>query len=100
MPGGIPPADADQALRHGHGKSLCDRAIPIISFFIQPSILRAKPRFINSTVYEEAYFISKHRLQLEHDFDWNNIEILDEEPCYNKRLISEMFFILKNKKQS
>ena len=56
-----------------------------ISFFIQPSILRAKPRFINSTVYEEAYFISKHRLQLEHDFDWNNIEILDEEPCYNKR---------------
>jgi len=42
------------------------------------------------------YVITKHRLQMNHDFDWNNIQILDEEPCYYKRLISEM----KDKKQN
>ena len=32
-----------------------------------------------------------------HDFDWNNIQILDEESCHNKRLISEMLNIKKQK---
>jgi len=36
-------------------------------------------------------------LQHEHDFDWNNTEILDEEEVYNKRLISEMLNIKKQK---
>jgi len=39
--------------------------------------------------------ITNHRLQLNHEFDWNNIPILDEEPCYYKRLISEMINIKK-----
>jgi len=41
--------------------------------------------------------IKNHRSQLSHDFDWNNIQILDEEPIYNKCLVSE---ILNIKKQS
>ena len=43
--------------------------------------------------------ITKHKLQITHDFDWNNIQILDEELCYNKRLISEMLNIKKQKKK-
>ncbi|EFN60538.1 hypothetical protein EAG_15774, partial [Camponotus floridanus] len=27
------------------------------------------------------------------DFDWANISVLDEEPCYKRRLISEMIHI-------
>jgi len=41
--------------------------------------------------------ITEYRLDSEHDFDWNNIEILDEEPCYSKRLISEILYIKKQK---
>jgi len=36
--------------------------------------------------------ISTHRLQ-DHDFDWNNIHILDNEPSWYKRIISEMIHI-------
>ena len=36
-------------------------------------------------------------MRMTHDFDWNNIQILDKEPCYNKRLISEMLNIKKQK---
>jgi len=40
--------------------------------------------------------ITDHRMQSEYDFDWNNVKILDEEPCYGKRcLISEMIHIKK-----
>jgi len=41
--------------------------------------------------------ITEHKLQCNHDFQWDNIKILDEEPCYRKRLISEMFYIKKQK---
>ncbi|KYN10217.1 hypothetical protein ALC57_17657 [Trachymyrmex cornetzi] len=37
--------------------------------------------------------ITEHRLQKEHDFDWDSVAILDEEPHYRKRLISKMIFI-------
>jgi len=37
--------------------------------------------------------ISEHRLELGHEFDWANTEILDIEKAYNKRLISEMIYI-------
>ena len=37
--------------------------------------------------------ITEHRLQKDHDFDWDNVIILDEEPDYRKKLISEMIFI-------
>jgi len=41
--------------------------------------------------------ITDHRLLHKHDFDWDNVQILDEETNYNKRLISEMIFIKKQK---
>jgi len=32
-------------------------------------------------------------LQFEHEFDWDDVEILDSERYLGKRLISEMMFI-------
>jgi len=37
--------------------------------------------------------ITEHRLQFNHDFDWEDVEILDVERNFNKRLISEMINI-------
>jgi len=39
--------------------------------------------------------ITEH--QHSHDFDWENMKILDKEIHFNKRLISEMIFIKKQK---
>ncbi|KYN06043.1 hypothetical protein ALC62_03043, partial [Cyphomyrmex costatus] len=39
--------------------------------------------------------ISDHCIEKNHDFNWDNVEILDIEPFYNKRLISEMVHIKK-----
>jgi hypothetical protein len=39
--------------------------------------------------------ITDHRMQYNHDFDWNNVEILDHERYYYKRLVSEMLHIGK-----
>jgi len=36
--------------------------------------------------------ITDHRIISSHDFDWNNVKILDEKN-FNKRLISEMINI-------
>ncbi|KAG5344393.1 SETMR methyltransferase, partial [Acromyrmex charruanus] len=38
--------------------------------------------------------ITEHRIEFEHDFDWENVTILDEECFLNKRLISECLHIL------
>ena len=32
--------------------------------------------------------ITEHRLQYDHDFQCDKVKILDEEPCFKKRLIS------------
>jgi len=37
--------------------------------------------------------ISDYRMQLIHEFDWKNVEILDQERYVSKRLISEMIHI-------
>ncbi|EZA51854.1 hypothetical protein X777_09608, partial [Ooceraea biroi] len=37
--------------------------------------------------------ISAHKLESGHDFNWNDVKILDEERSYNKRLVSEMINI-------
>jgi len=42
--------------------------------------------------------ITEHRLQFNHDFDWEGVEILDVERNFNKRLISEMINIKCQKK--
>jgi len=49
----------------------------------------------NST---QTSVITDHRLQSNHDFDWDSVEILDEEINYKKRLISEMVYIKKQKR--
>jgi len=41
--------------------------------------------------------ITDHRLQFKHEFDWDNVRVVDQEPNYHKRLISEMIFIKKQK---
>jgi len=37
--------------------------------------------------------ISIRRLQEDHEIDWNDIHILDNEPSWYKRIISEMIHI-------
>jgi len=39
--------------------------------------------------------ISNHRLETNHEMNWNDIKIVDNEPSYSKRLISEMIHIKK-----
>lgn len=39
--------------------------------------------------------ISEHRLSENHDFDWDNVQILDKESSFKKRSISEMLHIKK-----
>jgi len=39
--------------------------------------------------------ITDHRLHMNHDFDWDNVEILNGEINYKKRFVSEMIFIKK-----
>jgi len=39
--------------------------------------------------------ITEHRLNLNHDLEWDNIKIIDNERSYHKRLISKMVHIKK-----
>lgn len=39
------------------------------------------------------FVITDHRINYNHNFKWKDIKILDNEPSYNKRLISEMVHI-------
>jgi len=48
----------------------------------------------NST---QSSVVTDHRLEFDHEFDWNNVEILDEERNYSKRLISEMIHIKRQR---
>ncbi|KYN35068.1 hypothetical protein ALC56_10601 [Trachymyrmex septentrionalis] len=41
--------------------------------------------------------ITDHRRQLDHEFQWDEVVILDEEPCYRRCLVSEMLNIKKQK---
>ena len=41
--------------------------------------------------------ISEHRIDNNHDFYWKNVQILDKEPNYFKRLVSEMIHIKKRR---
>jgi len=41
--------------------------------------------------------ITNHRIDLNHEFEWNNVRVLDEETNYKKRLISEMIHIKRQK---
>ena len=37
--------------------------------------------------------VSQHQINFNHEFDWNNVLIVDSESDYKKRLISEMIHI-------
>jgi len=41
--------------------------------------------------------VSKHTLECNHSFDWENVRILDFEQNYHKRMISEMIHIKTQK---
>ncbi|KYN22492.1 hypothetical protein ALC57_05103, partial [Trachymyrmex cornetzi] len=41
--------------------------------------------------------ITNYRVNCNHEFNWNKVSILDKEHSYNKRLISEMVYIKKQK---
>ena len=41
--------------------------------------------------------VTDHRIEFNHDFDWENVQILDHEKFLNKRLISEKTHILMQK---
>jgi len=41
--------------------------------------------------------ISEHILNFKHNFNWDNVKILDREPNWHKRLISEMLHIKEQK---
>jgi len=50
---------------------------------------------INKNTGNSPTVITNHRIQYNHNFDWNNVKILDKELFYKKRLISEMVHIKK-----
>ncbi|KYN30037.1 hypothetical protein ALC57_00480, partial [Trachymyrmex cornetzi] len=39
--------------------------------------------------------VAEHQVQFDHNFDWDNVKVLDIEPFFHKRLTSEMIFIKK-----
>ncbi|KYN50362.1 hypothetical protein ALC62_15472, partial [Cyphomyrmex costatus] len=41
--------------------------------------------------------ITNHRIENNYNFNWENVKILDIEPSYNKRLISEILHIKRQK---
>ncbi|KYN08181.1 hypothetical protein ALC62_00836 [Cyphomyrmex costatus] len=41
--------------------------------------------------------ITDHCINYDHNINWNDIKILDSEPSYNKRLVSEMIHIKRQK---
>jgi len=55
---------------------------------------RTKEHFNNIRLDESRHsVITQHILNYNHSFNWQDIKILDTEPNYNKRLISEMLHI-------
>jgi len=51
---------------------------------------------INKNIITQSV-ITEHRLQFNHDFDWEDVKILDSERFLGKHLVSEMMFIKKQK---
>ncbi|KYN22608.1 hypothetical protein ALC57_04991, partial [Trachymyrmex cornetzi] len=41
--------------------------------------------------------ISDHRIKFDHNFKWDEVKVLDSESTYNKRLVSEMIHIKRQK---
>ncbi|KYN30075.1 hypothetical protein ALC57_00468 [Trachymyrmex cornetzi] len=56
--------------------------------------LKEHKNHINRNTQQKSV-ITDHRVKYSHEFDWNNVEILDEEIILNKRFTSEMIHIHK-----
>ncbi len=63
-------------------------------------------QYLNKRVYSHKYSVqcndestarSKHSKEFNHHFDFNNVEILNKESNYKKRLMKEMINIKKKK---
>ncbi|XP_018394985.1 PREDICTED: uncharacterized protein LOC108773618 [Cyphomyrmex costatus] len=55
---------------------------------------RIKEHMNNKKLEQSRHSVlTNHILQCNHEFDWNNTKIMDYEPNYNKRLISETLHI-------
>ena len=50
----------------------------------------------HSIWYTIWYFITDHKLSFNHDFNWENIKILDRERYLGRRLVSEMLQMQNN----
>jgi len=60
---------------------------------------RLKEHVKNTEMYPSKHsVIAEHIHKFNHEFDWDNTQILDFETNYNKRLISEMIYIKEQKK--
>ncbi|KAG5320400.1 SETMR methyltransferase, partial [Pseudoatta argentina] len=53
-------------------------------------------REIQKLIY--STIVSEHQLEHGYELDWENISVLDSEPCFQKRLMSKMIFIKKQTK--
>jgi len=53
---------------------------------------------IKKNTTQTSSLITEHRLQHSHEFDWENVVILDKKVQLNKKIISETIYIKKQKK--
>jgi len=56
--------------------------------------IKEQKNHINKTTITHSV-ITDHRLKDNHEFDWDRVEILDNERFLSKRLISEMLHIVR-----
>ena len=56
---------------------------------------RIKVHKANIKKSKSSRTVVRHQLEYGHELDWENISLLDSEPCFQKRFISEMIFIKK-----
>ncbi|KYQ51473.1 hypothetical protein ALC60_09424 [Trachymyrmex zeteki] len=71
--------------------------IPLINDTFHQNYTLSK-RQLKTRLHEHVSNINKkvitsHRIDQNHNFDWDNVEILDREAFFNKRLISKMVHI-------
>ena len=72
-------------------KSIIIKIIIILTKLILTKIILTK------IITDSPSVIPNHRVNFNHNFKWNDVRILDSESSYNKRLISEMIHIKRQK---
>ncbi|KYN39513.1 hypothetical protein ALC56_06006, partial [Trachymyrmex septentrionalis] len=54
-------------------------------------------RFVNFHSNHPLLLLTDHHINFDHNFRWNEVKILDSESLYNKKLVSEMVHIKRQK---